>query len=540
MRYVIKTQKENETIYDTGKMCGRRNLCMSETKWRIYAVFVGLALWFCCSLQLSPVADASSVQDTTVLTQDTMLDPDTIAPKLSASYSVMNQKAVVKVKAKDAQSGLAKLVWIKGDIQKANSSKWASAKDILADKQFTVTKKGTYSILAQDAMGNTSIFNLEVIMEMKAVWVSFLEYSPEGYTEKSFKRYVNTILDTCVTKHLNTVIFHVRPFADAMYDSSYFPWSKYASGKAGKNPGFDPLKYAVDAAHKRGLSIQAWINPYRITGQGTSTKSLPKGSIARKWKTSKSSSVRRRVLAYEGKLYFNPASTAVQKLIVNGVKEIVEKYDIDGVHFDDYFYPNLGSRYKKNFDAKEYKAYVKKCAKQKKKAMTIVKWRRKNIDNLVKKTYAAVKKADKNCVFGISPAGNIDNLYAKNNYYCDVKKWMNSDKYIDYICPQIYWSFTQKTCPYKKTLKRWLDIPRSNSVNMYVGLAAYRAGISKKEAVSITDKEWAKKSDILKRQVTTARDTGKVDGFVLFSYQNLTSKSAKKEMKNLMKVINKR
>ncbi len=522
MRYVIDKQKAG------------RKLC------RINMVLLGMAVCLCAVLRISYRAEASSVQDTTILTQDTMLNPDTIAPVLSASYSVMNQKAVVKVKAKDTQSGLARLVWVKGNIQKADSSKWASAKDILKSKQFSVTKKGTYSILAQDVMGNTSIYNLEVIMEMKAVWVSFLEYSPDGYTEKSFKRYVNTILDTCVTKHLNTVIFHVRPFADAMYDSSYFPWSKYASGKAGKNPGFDPLGYAVDAAHKRGLSIQAWINPYRITGQGTNAKKLPKGSIARKWKTSKSSSVRRRVLAYEGKLYFNPASKAVQNRIVKGVKEIVEKYDIDGVHFDDYFYPNLGRRYKKNFDAREYKAYVKKCAKKKKKAMTIIKWRRRNIDNLIKKTYAAVKKADKNCVFGISPAGNLDNLYAKNNYYCDVKKWMNSDKYIDYICPQIYWSFSQKICPYKKTLKRWLAIPRSSSVNMYVGLAAYRAGISKKEAVSVSDKEWAKKSDILKRQVTTARDTGKVDGFVLFSYQNLTSKAAKKEMKNLMKIINKR
>lgn len=309
MRYMIRMQKNTEknnnmgTQSDAKRICGMDKLCGTGSRWHRYMVLLGLVASFFWALYLPIVADASSVQDTTILTQDTMLNPDTIAPTVRASYSVMNQKAVVKVKAKDNQSGLAKLVWLKGDIQKADSSKWDSAKDILADKQFTVTKKGTYSILAQDAMGNTSIFNLEVVMEMKAVWVSFLEYSPEGYTEKAFKRYVNTILDTCVTKHLNTVIFHVRPFADAMYDSSYFPWSKYASGKAGKNPGFDPLKYAVDAAHKRGLSIQAWINPYRITGQGTKAKSLPKGSAARKWKTSKSPSVRRRVLAYEGKLY---------------------------------------------------------------------------------------------------------------------------------------------------------------------------------------------------------------------------------------------
>lgn len=374
--------------------------------------------------------------------------------------------------------------------------------------------------------------------EMKAVWISFLEYGDKKYTRKQFQNYINTTFDDCKNKGLNTVILHVRPFADAIYPSKYFPWSKYISGKAGRNPGFDPLAYAVKAAHKRGLSLHAWINPYRITNYGTQISSLPKNSIARKWARSKNSRKRRNVLKYDGKLYFNPASPDVQRLVTNGVKEIVRKYDVDGIHFDDYFYPNLGSQYKKNFDAKEYKKYTARCRKKSKKPLSIVSWRRNNVSKLLKRIHTAIGKINPDCDFGISPAGNIDNLYAKNNYYADVKKWMKSDQYIDYICPQIYWSFTQKLCPYDETVDRWASLKRSESVDLYIGLAAYRAGISRKEAKMVSDPGWGKSQSVLKRQLQYLRKTGECDGFVLFSYQNLNNSAAKKEVDNFLSVIN--
>ncbi len=369
--------------------------------------------------------------------------------------------------------------------------------------------------------------------EVRGVWISFLDYNEKGYTRETFTKRICDMFDKCKKNNFNTVFVHVRMFADAMYNSKYFPWSQYASGKIGKSPGFEPLRIMVSEAHKRGLAIHAWVNPYRITKGTTSVKSLAKSSYAYKWKTSKSASTKRNVLSYGGQLYFNPAKPAVRNLITNGIKEIVKNYNVDGIHFDDYFYPNLGTKYKKVFDAKEYRQYKKKSSSP----VSIITWRRRNVDKLIHQVYSSVKKLDKKCTFGISPAGNIDNLYLPNSYYCDVKKWMATSGYIDYICPQIYWSFTQTTCPYKKVCKRWSSLKRHKNVELYIGLASYRAGIGTAEAKSIGDIGWSKSSTILKREILYARKTKNVTGFVMFSYNDLTRKSARKELRNATKLF---
>lgn len=375
--------------------------------------------------------------------------------------------------------------------------------------------------------------------EMRAVWISFLEYDAKGYTHAEFQKHIDDMFDNCVMLHMNTVIVHVRPFADAMYSSAYYPWSKYASGKDGKNPGYDPLAYMVKAAHARDLQIQAWINPYRITNTGTDTSKLPKDSYAYRWSHAKKASKRRNVLSYGGKLYYNPAKKDVQNLICKGVKEIVKNYDVDGIHMDDYFYPNMGTEYKKVFDAKEYKQYIKRSKKAGEQPKSIARWRRNNVNTLVSNIYKTIKAVNKDCQFGISPAGNLDNLYLTCGNYVDVETWMGKKGYIDYICPQIYWSFTQQTCPYRETVDRWLNISRIETVNVYIGLAAYRAGISKNEAKSLTDIQWSKATNILKRQVLYNRKTNEVNGFMLFSYQSLikTELKTKKEIKNLLSVL---
>lgn len=376
--------------------------------------------------------------------------------------------------------------------------------------------------------------------EFRAVWISYIDLQNAGVSKMSKKKFESSIgkmFDKCVSLKMNTVIVQVRPVGDAMYKSKYFPWSVVSSGKQGKSPGYDPLQCMVKEAHKRGLDIHAWINPYRVTLSGTNVKSLSAKNPARKWKNSSSAAKRRNVLSFDGKLYYNPAKKDVQNLIANGVKEIVTNYDVDGVHFDDYFYPALGSRYKSNFDAKEYKAYQKSCKKKGKKALSIIQWRRNNVNILVKKVYKTIKAADKKVEFGISPAGNLGNLYASDRYYVDVKKWMGNSGYIDYICPQIYWSFTNKYCPYKKTVKSWNSIKKKDSVDLYIGLAAYRAGISKKEAKAIQDIGWSMSKKELKKQVETAREYSKVKGFVFYRYDNMVSSKLKTEVKNLKKVL---
>lgn len=373
--------------------------------------------------------------------------------------------------------------------------------------------------------------------EIRGVWISFLSYSSKGYTKKSFTNYVNTVFKKCKSNGYNTVFVHVRMFSDAMYPSKYFPWSVYSSGKAGKNPGFDPLKIMIDRAHLMNLSIHAWLNPYRISSSTTNVNSLPKNSYAYKWAKSSSKAKRRNVLKFNGGLYYNPAKNDVRNLITNGVKEIVTNYNVDGIHFDDYFYPNLGSGYRRNFDRTEYNSYVKNKKRNGRKYYGIVNWRRQNVDLLISNVYKTVKSTNKNVQFGISPAGNIDNLYLNQSYYCDVKKWMDSNKYIDYICPQIYWTFTNKVCPFKKTCLRWAKLPRNKNVKLYIGLAGYRAGLSKAQATAASDIGWSKSNTILKREVLYGRSTKKVSGYVLFSYADLNRKAAAKEIANLKKIF---
>lgn len=374
--------------------------------------------------------------------------------------------------------------------------------------------------------------------EMRGLWISFFDFEYKKYSYEKYKKKIKTMYSTAKKEGCNTIFFHVRPCSDALYPSAYYPWSAIISGKRGKNPGYDPLKYAIELAHKKGLSFHAWINPYRVTHSIKPLNKVAHSGQVYKWMKSGNASQKRNVLTYQGKKYLNPAKTDVQNLIVNGTLEIIKRYNVDGIHFDDYFYPNLGNKYKKNFDAKEYKEYKKNCKAHGQKHMNIVKWRRNNVSTLVNKLYTAIHATDPQCQFGISPAGNIDNLYAKNNYYVDVKRWLREPGFIDYLCPQIYWSFTHKVCPFKKTANKWGTLPRLSNINMYCGIAAFRAGINKLEARTIADTGWAsKKSNILKRQVLHIRKTKLYNGYVLFDYVDLKRKSAKKELKNLRSIL---
>lgn len=366
--------------------------------------------------------------------------------------------------------------------------------------------------------------------EMKAMWISYLEYGTGAKTEAQFTQKLNTMFDNCVSYGMNTVIVQVRPFSDAMYESSYFPWSKYASGTFGTNPGYDPLKIMVELAHQKGLKIQAWVNPYRVTLGSTSVSSLPDGHPAKKWRNNSSETVQRRVLSYGGNLYYNPSCAAVRTLIVNGVKEIVQNYDVDGIHFDDYFYPNLGTDYKTNFDGTEYDAYVEKCEENGTTPKTIVQWRRGNVNTLVKKVYAAVKEIAPSVEFGISPAGNINNLLSSSAYYVNVKTWMANSEYVDYICPQIYWSFQNSTCPYAETVNKWAALKTSDSVKLYIGIAVYRAG-------SDVEKEWANSDNVLKRQIEYGRSVADVSGFAFYRYDSFLASACQAELANLLPIL---
>lgn len=384
---------------------------------------------------------------------------------------------------------------------------------------------------ASDAKTEQTTVNTD---EYKAFWFSYYDYTAYRAKYKkrnatTFKKYFTQAVKKGKSLGMNCIIVHVRPFGDAMYKSKYFPWSKCISGKQGKNPGYDPLKIMTQVAHANGMKIEAWINPYRVASGSTNYKKLSTKNPARKWHNKKKT--RRNVLAYKGSLYYNPAKAQVRNLIVNGVKEIVENYDVDGIHMDDYFYPAFSSsNVNSAFDAKEYRASTMAKGKQ-----NIVSFRREQVNMLVKAIHSAVKSIDPSVTFGISPAGNIDNLTSRYSYYVDINKWLNSSDYVDYICPQIYWGFKHPYAKFDRVTNRWMNAAKSKKVKVYIGIAVYRAGHNI-GAGSAERREWRSDANILKKQVQYARKKG-CDGFAFFDYQDLKSKKSAKAVKQLKKVL---
>lgn len=366
--------------------------------------------------------------------------------------------------------------------------------------------------------------------EVRAVWLSYLDLKPMLLTsadksvgEKQFTENIEKAFDNIQALGLNTVIAQVRPFGDALYESELFPWSYLAAGTEGKDPGFDPLEIMVEQAHQRGLRLEAWVNPYRVRNSATNqpmSKSNPAQAMLQSGDA----------IRYNGAVTYDPASKKAQKLIVDGVREIVEGYEVDGIHFDDYFYPTTDAA----FDAKSYQAYQKSGGKSK-----LADWRRSNVNHLVKAVYQAVKEADEEVVFGISPQGNLENNYDKQ--FIDVEKWLTEDGYLDYICPQIYFGFQNKTCPYAETVEAWSDLIE-NDVKLYVGLAPYKLGLEDTYAGK-GKWEWTRSGTILSRMVKTAREEEHYQGFALFRYdsvfqpQSAVRADVSKELDSLKEIL---
>lgn len=442
-------------------------------------------------------------------------------------------KNYVTATVKDNVGFPVSVCYVSGCHPDAADDVWKSAKNLTPGESTKFTT-GTYSFLATDTAGNTRWIIQRVGKrteeeEFRAVWIAYYDFKTTGYTKEEFREHVVEMFTNVVAMNMNAVVVHVRPFSDAMYPSKYFPWSRYCSGTQGKDPGFDPLEIMVAEAHRLGLEFHAWLNPYRVSNTTTDVTTLSKDHPARIYRTDSNKNNDRNVLTYDGKLYYNPASAEVQKLIVNGIKEIVENYEVDGIHFDDYFYPALGKNYKTNFDAPEYEAYKKKQIAAKKSYLSIEDWRRENVNNLVRTIYSAVKEINPKVVFGISPGGFMDALRADDKYYVDFDTWVSHDGYIDYLCPQLYWSNDHSVYPYNEILKRFSDAMVNPDVKLYIGVGAYKAGIKTE------GNEWQKNPNVLRNMIIEGRKLDNVYGFVLFDYSHIMSKKNYTTMKNMMK-----
>lgn len=312
-----------------------------------------------------------------------------------------------------------------------------------------------------------------VLKGIQGVWISFHDYESAGLYHKNreeFAANADTYFKKLKNDGINTVYFHTVPCNDAIYPSKYLSWSSYMFAAA---PDYDPLEILIETAHKYGMSFHAWINPYRKTLN----------------------------------VIYNPAKASSTNRILQIIKEIIRNYDVDGIHFDDYFYP---ARVK---GAQFYQISVAK--------------RKTVINQMVKKVYRTVKNYDENLLFGISPAGIVD--YA-DSLGCDLQTWLSEEGYIDYIIPQIYWSDQflidgKMTTLFTNRLNQWISL-NTNHTPMYIGLGLYRGG-----TYHASDLGWSRKNNNIVTQIKQLKRKG-CDGFVLFSASSLYTGSSQKEVKN--------
>ena len=289
----------------------------------------------------------------------------------------------------------------------------------------------------------------------RAVWVSYLEWQQVDFsTPETFSGDIAVILDNIRDLGATVVLAQVRPFGDALYPSSYYPFSHLCTGQQGRDPGYDPLALLVQAAHDRGLALEAWVNPYRI--QAGLTPALCGASPAKlhpDW-----------VKYTDTGAYLDPANTAVRQYIADAVGELCANYDVDGIHFDDYFYPTTDPA----FDAADYAASGT--------ALTQDDWRRENVNALVELCHATARRYGVR--FGVAPVGDPEQNYALQ--YSDAARWLRQGT-VDYLMPQLYWGQEYvKDGDTSHSLARLAGagaaLPRAAGVRLYAGLGAYRIG----------------------------------------------------------------
>ncbi|AIR97325.1 glycoside hydrolase family 10 protein [Streptomyces glaucescens] len=353
--------------------------------------------------------------------------------------------------------------------------------------------------------------------EMRGMWLATVVNrdwpSRAGLSAARQRAELLAHLDQAVRSRLNTVIFQVRPAADALWPSPHEPWSQYLTGTQGKDPGWDPLGTAVAEAHARGLELHAWFNPLRVATHADPSRLLADHPARRhpEW-----------VVRYGGKLYYNAGLPEVRGFVQEAMLDAVRRYPVDAVHFDDYFYPYPVAGQTFDDDA-AFERYGGGFAGR-------ADWRRDNIDRLVRDMAAGIKKAQPGTRFGISPFGVWRNastdplgsgtraLQAYDDLYADTRKWVR-ERWVDYICPQLYWHIGFPAADYAELVRWWAGVAQGSGTRLYIGEALYRAGDPAQAA------PWQDPAE-LSRHLTLARRYPQVKGHVFFAAKEVAADPA--------------
>ncbi len=342
--------------------------------------------------------------------------------------------------------------------------------------------------------------------ELRAAWIATVDnvdWPAKGVTNPDQQKSDFTVLlDQLQDAGMNAVVVQVKPTADAFYPSQFGPWSKWLTGVQGQDPGYNPLAFMLEETHKRNLEFHAWFNPYRISLDNDIDQLTPDhpARLHPDW-----------VVSYGGKLYFDPGNPEAMQFIIDGIMEVVDQYDIDAVHFDDYFYPYPVS----GVDFPDQATYEQYGAGFASKAD----WRRNNVNTFVRRVSEEIKSRKSYVKFGISPFGiwknksqdpqgsDTNGLSSYNDIFADSKIWVE-EEWIDYITPQIYWYMGYSAAAYDKLAEWWSGVTAGKNVHLYVGHAAYRIGAG--------DPAWDN-PDEMPNQIAYNRNFNNIRGSTFFS-----------------------
>ena len=373
-------------------------------------------------------------------------------------------------------------------------------------------------------------------IKMRGIWIATVGNIDFGKHKNSsaFIKEFNEVIVNLSRNNFNTMIFQVRPANDAFYKSKLNPWSRYLTGTEGKNiAGFDPLKYMVEIAHKHGLEYHAWLNPYRVIASTPLNKDAYLKTLAPDNFARLHPDYVLEIPLNNGRrqLILDPGEPEVILFVVNTVKEIIENYDVDAIHFDDYFYPyhQIGDVDEQTFTRYNHEK------------LSLAEWRRKNVDTIVEMVYKTIKshnrRAHKRVKFGISPFGiwanrknnpagslssGLESLYRQ---FADSRRWVQKG-WVDYIVPQLYWDFAHQSAPYAALTDWWSELVSKSDVELYIGQGVYKLG---------TSGSWRNPEE-LANQLRYNSKHKNVSGSILFSYRSVFRPKNKTMKKGVKKV----
>lgn len=369
---------------------------------------------------------------------------------------------------------------------------------------------------------------------VRAFWVSNVVNidMPNQLDLKKYKEKLKEIIETAKNYNINTIFFQVRTNNDAYYKSKLNPTSRYLVGKEGDPLLFDPLDWIVKEAHKNNIELHAWCNPYRVSmanhDKDEWLESASDLNLAKRRKDLL-------VLDTEGLIILNPAKAEVKQHIIDSMMEIIKNYDVDGIHFDDYFYPYKPLHHEHD-DIEEYE-------KEKDKNQSLDDFRERQVDEVIKGVYDAVKAYNPKLQFGVSPFGvwktnlsdpngsrNVGGVYESGiSQHANSYRWVK-EGFIDYIVPQLYWDFAFEKAPFADMTNWWVDLCKGTNVKLYIGHGAYRLG---------RDGQYEDKMEIV-NQVKYANQFKEVQGNIFFTYKTFVQDGPEKEgMLELKKLFNK-